>query len=153
GVLTGPVTFDPAVFGTPQVITLTDGPIVLKDKAVTIDGPGSNLVSVSGGGASRVFEIDGVSATLSGLTITGGKADDGGGLYNDGGTLTLTDCTVTGNSAQSGGGVANMNSGTTTLTDDTITGNSASDTGGGVVSNSGTLSLTATTLSGNRASH
>jgi parallel beta-helix repeat protein len=151
GVLTGPVTFDAAVFGTPQVLTLTDGPIVLKDKAFTIYGPGSDLVSVSGGGASRVFEIDGVSATLSGLTITGGKADTGGGLYNNGGTLTLTDCTVTGNSAQLGGGVANMNSGTTTLTGDTVTENTASATGGGVLSNSGTLSLTGTTLSDNRA--
>ena len=57
GALTQPVTFDPIVFGTPRVITLTDGPVMLKDKAVTINGPGSNLVSVSGGGKSLVFEI------------------------------------------------------------------------------------------------
>src|SRR5262249_53361290 len=88
GALTQPVTFDPVVFGTPGVITLTDGPLVLKDKAVTIDGPGSKLVSVSGGGKSLVFEIDGISATLSGLTITGGN---GGGLVNNGGILTLID--------------------------------------------------------------
>ena len=87
-------------------------------------------MTVSGGGLSRVFQVDaGVTASISGLTITGGKTDgNGGGLYNDGGndhadrlhrqrqlrlparrrrpvttaaTVTLTNCTVSGNSATS----------------------------------------------------
>jgi hypothetical protein len=153
GAVAQPATFDPAVFGTPQVIALTGGPLVIGGNAVTIDGPGARLLTVNGGGASGVFEIRGSTATISGLTITGGKANNGGGLYNDGGTLTLTSATVTGNSAQFGGGVANMNSATTTLTDDAITSNSASQTGGGVDSNSGTVTLNGTTLSGNNAPH
>jgi fibronectin-binding autotransporter adhesin len=153
GAVAQPATFDPAVFGTPQVITLTGGPLVISGNAVAINGPGAKLLTVNGGGASGVFEIRATAATISGLTITGGKADNGGGLYNNGGSLTLTDATVTDNSAQFGGGVANMNSGTTTLTDDTITSNSASQTGGGVVSNSGTVTLNGTTLSGNTAPH
>ena len=53
-----------------------------------------------------MFQVDGgVTASISGLTITGGNATgNGGGLYNHGGTLTLTDCTVSGNSANDGGG-------------------------------------------------
>ena len=153
GAVAQPATFDPAVFSTPQVITLTGGPLVISGNAVTINGPGAKLLSVNGGGASGVLEIHGSAATISGLTITGGKAANGGGLYNNGGSLTLTNATVTGNSAQFGGGVANMNSGTTTLTDDTITSNSASQIGGGVISNSGTVTLNDTTLSGNNAPH
>ena len=57
-------------------------------------------MTVSGGGAVEVFDIaKNVTATISGLTITGGSTSgNGGGLYNDG-TLTLTGCTVSGNSA------------------------------------------------------
>ena len=63
-------------------------------------------MTVSGGGTSRVFQVDaGVTASISGLTITGGNAgySTGGGLYNDG-TATLTNCTVSGNSATGNGG-------------------------------------------------
>ena len=179
--LTGPqtITFDPAVFGTtPQTIILTYGELTMNNPATTtIQGPGANLLTVNGGGKNQVFDIEGGSAALSGLMITGGKADFGGGLYNDGGTLSLTECTVSGNSATYGGGVANVNAGTTTLADSTVSGNSAqygggvanvksgkttlvdatvsgnsaSVTGGGLVSNSGTLELTNSTVSQNSA--
>ncbi len=46
---------------------------------------------------------------LSGLTISGGQADNGAGLYHNGGTLSLTRCTVSGNAAGSfGGGLGNQ---------------------------------------------
>ena len=58
----------------------------------------------------RVFQVDkGVTASLSGLTITGGVAGNsavGGGVYSDGGTVTLSNCTVSGNSAGGGGGLS-----------------------------------------------
>jgi fibronectin-binding autotransporter adhesin len=155
--LTGPqtITFDPAAFGTtPQTITLSYSVLTMNNPATTtIVGPGANLLTVDGGGKSQVFDIDGGSAAISGLTVTGGKADFGGGLYNDGGTLSLTECTVSGNSATFGGGVANVKSGTTTLADSTVSSNSASTTGGGLVSNSGTLELTNTTVSHNSAGY
>ena len=122
------ITFDSTVFNTPQTITLGGTQLELSDTTgtETITGPAAG-VTVSGGGASRVFQVDaGVTASISGLTITGGNdhrqrrrpgqrrhdhADQlhrqrqlrrrllgGGGLYN-GGTLTLTNCTVSGNSA------------------------------------------------------
>ena len=66
--------------------------------------PGAYRLTVSGNGSGRVFDIQAGSAAISGLTITGGVADDGGGLRNAGGTLALTDCTVSGNSATGSGG-------------------------------------------------
>ena len=57
---------------------------------------------------SRVFLVDSdVTASISGLTITGGDdGGDGGGVLNDG-MLTLTNCTLKANSAYNGGGLAN----------------------------------------------
>ena len=102
------------MFSTPQTITLTGTQLELSDTTgtETITGPAAG-VTVSGGGASRVFQVDaGVTASISGLTITGGNAatGNGGGLDNDGGTVTLTNCTVSGNSAVSDGGGGLYNS-------------------------------------------
>ena len=121
-----------------------------------IAGPAGG-VTVSGGGQSRVFQVDNlVTASISGMTITGGNVDDdglynGGGLYNDGGNVTLTNCTIRGNSAGDGGGV--FNGGTATLANCTVSGNSASNglaCGGGLY-NGGTATLTNCTVSGNSA--
>jgi hypothetical protein len=150
----GAIDFDPAVFATPQTITLTGTQLELTDTTgtETITGPAVG-VTVNGNNASRVFQIDGgVSASISGLTISGGNAGsgNGGGLDNVG-TTTLTDCTFSGNSAWGGGGLANLD-GTLTLTNCTVSGNSAGGTnGGGLDCFYGTLRLTNCTVSGNSA--
>ena len=149
------ITFDPAVFATAQTITLT-APLELSDTALTtsITGPAAG-VTVSGGGTSRVFQVDGgVTAALSGLTISGGwTTGDGGGLDNQG-MATLTACTISGNSAKSGGGVYTGSGGTTTLTNTTVSGNSAAQNGGGLFTGSGgATTLTNCTVSGNTATN
>jgi hypothetical protein len=149
------IDFDATVFATPQTITLSGTQLELTDTTgtETIVGPAVG-VTVNGNNASRVFQIDRmVTASIAGLTITGGhmgdtgNIDGGGGLANYGGTLTLTDCTVSGNSAKNGGGLAN-DSGTDTLTNCTVSGNSAGNLGGGIFNDSGML-LTDCTISGN----
>ena len=46
---------------------------------VTIDGAGAASTTVDGGGLDRVFSVDtGALVTISGVTITGGHASDGG---------------------------------------------------------------------------
>src|SRR5262245_59170200 len=71
---------------------------------VTIRGPGSTSLTVSGQRMCRVFAIGvGVHATISDLTIARGKAFNGGGISNSG-VLTLTNCTLIENSASSDGG-------------------------------------------------
>jgi hypothetical protein len=62
-----------------QTITLTGGELALT-KDLDIEGLGANQLAVSGNDASRVFGIgSNVTATVAGLTITGGLADHGGG--------------------------------------------------------------------------
>ena len=100
-----------------------------------------------------MFQVDqGVTASISGLTITeGSAAGSGGGLYNDDGFVTLTQCTISGNSALDGGGIYNRyDGGTATLTDCAISGNSAVTNGGGLES-SGVVTLSGCSISDNSA--
>jgi hypothetical protein len=151
---TTPSTIAFSLGSSPTTITLTNGQLDLSNTAasITIQGPGQSLLAVSGDGLSLVFAVDAeVTATLSGLTITGGSADSqGGGLdvaYD--GSSDLVDCTISGNSADSrGGGI--YNGGTIALTGCTVADNSAGDPGGGVYNN-GTISMTGCTVSGNSA--
>jgi hypothetical protein len=130
-----------SVFNTPHTIRLTSGPLVLSDPAgITINGPGENLLAISGNKASRVIGVTpGSAASLSDLTITGGNVHgNGGGIQNNGGALALDDIVIRGNSAGMGGGL--YNNGSVTLTDVTIHGNHARKGGG--VFNSGSVTET-----------
>ena len=147
------IEFDSSVFtsSSPQTITL-GATLVLSETAgpEMIQEQEAGLVTVSGGGTVSVFEVgSGVTAALSGLTISGGSTSgSGGGLYNNGAT-TLTNCTISGNSAGSGGGV--WNNGTTTLTNCTVVGNSSFQ--GGAIDNGGNTVVSDSTFSTNSATY
>lgn len=115
---------------------------------VTIDGSNAQVV-ISGGKTSRVFAIaPGTTVELNRLTLTQGKAAQGGGILNDG-MLTLTDSTVQNSQAQQlGGGI--FNRGQLNIVNSTVAGNT-SRFGGGGIANHGSLSLVNSTLSGNTA--
>jgi parallel beta-helix repeat protein len=142
------ITFDPVVFATTQTITLTTSQLELTHGNDTITGPAKGVI-VNGNHANRVFQVDaGVTASISGMTLAGGKTTgNGGGLLNNG-TLALSNCTVSGSSALYGGGLDN--NGTATLSTCTVSGNSAKVSGGGLFNN-GTATLTNCTVSGNSA--
>ena len=126
------IEFDPTVFGTPQTITLSST-LTLSETAgpEVISGPGASLVTVSGNNAVGVFSIaSGVTATLTGLTISNGSASYGGGIDNAG-TLTVISSTIDNNSAIDGGGGID-NAGTLTVTDCTIADNAAGGSSGTV---------------------
>ena len=152
------ITFDSSVFSTPQTITLTSGVIDLTDPngALTIDGPGASILSVSGNNASNVFQVSvGLGSTnpvtISGLTITGGQTGSGGAaLWNDGGSVALTGCVVSGNNSGYGA-VTTAYGGTTTLTDCTVSSNTGYYGGGVTNLNSGTTTLDDCTISNNSA--
>ncbi|HXQ62350.1 MAG TPA: choice-of-anchor Q domain-containing protein [Acidimicrobiales bacterium] len=131
------------------IITLTSTISITRN--LTVDGPGSGVLAVSGNDAVGVFSVDpGVSVTLSGLTIEKGSSTRGGGILNDG-ALTVTKSTVSGNSASTGGGGIWSN-GSLTVTDSTLADNATGSYGGGIYSGSnGTLHVTDSTLSGNTA--
>ena len=149
------IVFDPTVFSTPQTITLSLGQLELSDTGgtQTITGPAAG-VTISGGGNNRVFQIDdGVTASISGVTISDGETEypeSGAGLANYG-TATLTGCTLSGNSAgidiDGAPGVFNSSAATLTMTDCTVSGNYGLAIGG--VANKGTANLIDCTLSGN----
>ena len=157
------IVFDKTVFKTPQTITLTGTQLELSDTTgtETITGPAAG-VTVSGGGLSRVFQVDkGVTASISGLTITGGKtASNGGGLYNFG-TITLTNCTLSGNQAVGdangnalGGAVYNSAEASLTIDNTSFVNNQTNGTNdsfGGAIVNGGTLSINGATFTGNSA--
>ncbi len=128
------ITFDPTVFGTAQTITLqgTDLELSNTSLATTITGPSKVGVTITGNQASRVFQVDGgVTASISGLTITGGSTSgNGGGILNDG-ALTLTGVTLTQNTARYGGAIFTQG-GSLSLALCTIAGNTAAVSGGGI---------------------
>src|SRR5262249_29859807 len=106
------IDFAPGLTGT---IGLTGGQLNLTH-APTIHGPGARVLAGSGSDASRVFRIgSGVTVDIDDLTITHGRADNGGGIWNAGGSLSLSRVIVSrnqalgtpGNQAQ-GGGVFNQ---------------------------------------------
>src|SRR5262249_19202235 len=149
------IDFDSGVFSTPRTITLNGTQLELSDTtgATSIAGPAAG-VTVSGGGKSRVFQVDAlVTASIADMTITGGFATDysfhGGGLLNAG-TLTLNNCTISDNSSgpSDGGGV--FNSGSLTMTSCTVSRNRSENAGGGLL-NSGSLMMSNCTVSGNSA--
>jgi parallel beta-helix repeat protein len=163
---------DDIQFSVTGTINLT-GALPDLTHSISIEGPGADLLTVRGSGASYPTFTVGSAATvvLSGLTISGNSlgignyagtltltdctvsGNYGGGIFNNQhGMLTLTDCTVSGNSAYMGGGI--YNGGTATLTDCTVSGNSGGHGGlafgnGGGIFNGGTLTLTDCTVSGN----
>ena len=146
------ITFDPTVFATPQTITLNGTQLSLTNTTgtETITGPAAG-VTISGNHASRVFLVNAsVTASISGLTISGGTVTGVGGGLDNLGTVTLTNVTLSGNTASTiGGGL--YNKATATLIGCTVSGNSVGIRGGGLWS-SGTITLINDILSGNSAS-
>ncbi len=153
------ITFDPSVF-TPGTTIPLAGALDLTNTTgiTTITGLGAADVIVSGGDARQVFSIaSGVTATLSGLAISGGLAASGAGVHNLG-KISLANCILSGNSALNGGGLYNEGTAASaSLTDCTVSGNSAGTSssgayeGGGLLNYQGTLTLLGCTVTGNTA--
>ena len=153
----GTITFANTVVSP---ISLSGGQITI-DKSLTIQGPGANLLTVQNTKAasttSRVFLVNsGVTATISGLTISGGNPlGDGGGINNNG-TLTVANSTISNNSGCLGDGIRNNVGSTLSVTNSTISNNSNQpcvSTSGGGIFNSGTSTVTNSTISNNSGSN
>jgi hypothetical protein len=125
--------------------------LLLGTNVTIINDQGSGPVTIDGGGATTGFSDftvnSGVTASISGLTITDGKVtgtNSGGGIYN-GGTLTVSSSTFSYDSADAdGGGI--YNGGTLTVSSSTFSNNSTDADGGGIY-NGGTLTVSSSTFS------
>ena len=153
--VTGTITLNSALPDLSNTTGLTD-----------IEGPGASSLTVDPSSAAgtpdfSVFTVDSsVTASLTGLTISGGLSASGGGIYNAG-TLTVANSTIDDNSAYSsyedtyGGGI--YNTGTLTVTNSTIDNNGASsynyyyESFGGGIYNAGTLTVTNSNIDQNSA--
>ncbi len=129
------IDFDPSVRGT---IALTSGELIIGDD-LTLNGPGANVVTVSGNNASRVFNVNvnttpGVVVNINNITIADGysnTAGSGAGLYSarPRNTLILDHLIVRDNrltlpqTATNGAGVSVT--GNLTVTNSVFAGNSA----------------------------
>jgi hypothetical protein len=130
---------------------------------------GNPTATLDGDGANSTVRISGFKDVhLNHLVITGGVADDGGGInVRGGGALTLDHVVVRGNSANggtfpgsaSGGGLFVKESAFVTVTNSTFTNNHVTVSGpasetasGGGIAVSGQLTITDSTISGNTVS-
>jgi hypothetical protein len=166
------IAFDNTYFAAQRTIVLSSGELTVTD-ALTINGPGANLLTVRRDPAAtssfRVFTFAGAApfaATLSAMTVSGGQDTNpsgtggasGGGIFVGGGTLIVQDALVGGNSAGADGGGIASSSANLTLRNTTVTSNAAGTnagaarrSGGGVSAIGGTLLLENSTISGNAA--
>jgi hypothetical protein len=166
------ITFQSGLSGT-IVLDPAQGEIPMSgNNAITINGPGAGVITVSGdtdqsgtpnAGDSRIFHMAGGSSgaiTISGLTLTDGYSNggDGGAIYDQGHPLTIAGAVVTNSlttgSANDGGGISAHSASSyapVTVTNSTVSGNRAlQGSGGGVYG--GSVTVKGSTISGNSAS-
>jgi beta-glucanase (GH16 family) len=135
----GIIRFAPALAG--QTISVAPGrPFIVNGKAVTIDAAAAPGLTLSGGGAERVFIVEGGSAaTLRNLVIANGFGFDlAGGILNNG-TVNLERCVVTGNNVgavandfwKGGGGIYSGQNSTLNVIDSTVSDNRTTLVDGG----------------------
>ena len=125
------IQFDPVVFATPKTIALTFGEMIITE-ALTLEGPGQDVLTIDGQHNSRIFNITATSGnfTFRRLTITRGMTTGEGGAirsepYADSdSTLTVDECTVS-NSVSTGHGGGIFTNSSLAVTNSNITGNSA----------------------------
>lgn len=93
-------------FSTTGIITV--GSAMTISQSVTINGPGPNLLTISGNDATRIFNIlPGTTVTISGLTFAHGYFNGsgiGGGAILSGAVLTVNNCVFSNNTSINTGG-------------------------------------------------
>lgn len=148
--------------------TITTGDLLVTD-SLLVAGPGAGAITVSGNDLSRIFFIESpamaaIDVTLSGLTLTRGRALFGGGaVMAVGENLTILNSVISDGESGEGfdpgvdgcGGNVSLNGGSLRIVNSVLTGglavNFGASTGGNVCVFEGSLTLERTTLSGGSA--
>ncbi len=151
----GEVEFAASLFsGGMGVISLTLGEMLITGELELV-GPGADLLTIDAHGASRIFYVNGVEGEgefgFSGLTLTGGYAEDGGAIFNDLGHVEISDSVLTGNEASHrGGAIFTRGQGfrggegggpSTLIVTDTLIQNNSAVHGGGIYSDHDRVTL------------
>ena len=137
------ITFAPGLTGT---IVLINGELPI-DSAMSIEGPGADVVRISGdangdnipdAGDSRIAYVDtdnvgaaNEAVSISGLTLTEGYDDgnQGGAIYSADSNLTLDRISAPDNYGAEEGGAVYSYGGDLTITDSTVSDNYAEESG------------------------
>ncbi len=151
------IVFDPAVFNTPQTITLASvlsiSPASNPIDSLTIVGPGADRLTINGNNVTRHFTTGaGDTISISNMTLTGGNASSGGAIGN-GAKTTLTNIVFRQNTSTGGGAIYNSGNGTTSgvliISGCQFTNNTATTRGGSALENaSGNVTISASSMTG-----
>ena len=134
------INFDGS-FSSPQTITLASTLVVdsTADGTLTINGPGADLLTISGNNAVQIFFLWD-SASVSGVTFTGGRNNNGGAAFDNRATLNVANAVFTSNFGNNGGG-AIVTQGVLTVSNSIFDSNGANG-GGGAISVTATGAVT-----------
>jgi CSLREA domain-containing protein len=147
---------DTIQFRITGTITLRSTLPQITDRALTINGPPSPGIAISGNNEVQVMDVaSGATLNLNKITVTEGfsSTNDGGGIANAG-TVAITNCTFSNNhliSSPNGGAIFNAFDAKLTVTNTTFFENSTGDIGGAIADVEGTVTVNASTFSENSA--
>jgi large repetitive protein len=147
------ILFDPSYFNVPRTIHLTSGTLSL-EKNTNIIGPRANILKISAGNLSRVFNIINYSnANLSGLTIMNGNSgsEGGGGIRISNGRLSLNDASLIENNSELAGGAVLVENGLLELNHSSLSANSTRGQGGAIYLLSSSALINNSTIANNSA--
>ncbi len=132
-------------------ITL-DSTLIIK-KSLTIAGPSTGGLTISGNSAYRIFEIqNNITVILQNLVLQNGQISNGGAAISNFGTTTISNCSFTNNKIVGGmgqGGAIWSNGGPLTVSGCTFSGNQSTTNTAGAVALYGTGTFTNCTFYGN----
>jgi len=141
-----------------QTVLVNAGDIPLFGDSLTITGPGAGKLTISGGGANRLFDLATLPIlTMTGLKLTGfngnGFSSSGfGGVFTSFGTsnITLDNIYAVSNGASSQSGIGYFAGGVMNISNSTFSGNST-DNCGTFSFAGGTVTVKNSTFVGNSA--
>ncbi|MDH3540888.1 MAG: right-handed parallel beta-helix repeat-containing protein, partial [Acidimicrobiia bacterium] len=146
----GPPTLQSIIDGAAPGDTIAIGPGTCTEnltisKDLILQGSGAGATILDGGNAGTTVTVgSGATVSIAGVTIRGGVATEGGGIFNQG-ALDVSNSTIADNQAvERGAGILNDSGSTLVLTRTLVADNVAQLSGGGVYSRGDTSTITVT---------
>jgi CSLREA domain-containing protein len=133
--------------------TIKVGSQLVITRGVTIDGPGPDVITLSGNNSTRILSISGVTVNIRNLTFTNGRAvaSNGGAISTNHGALNIVNSVFRANAADASGGAIYANIGSLTIADSTFDSNTTPNSGGAMYVISNVTTITGSLFTNNNA--